>query len=245
MNDITYIVDTSNVRRPSKIHSFTLLSLSDMNDIMYIVETSNVKRSSKLHSFTLLSLSDMNDITYIVETSNVKRSSKLHSFTLLSLSDMNDIMYIVDTSNVRRSSKHQEEICSFTSEIDPLEFDDFLEVDYADRHCQKDVVINVRLSFHLAKFRYSPNLKLVTIAMTMYMPQLEQSSLQPSSDLHHRHLLQTTSYNHLLLLHLLISRKGKLKQQHARTPPTPPSLVGGCEARRAFGRSNPLQNRPQ
>ena len=51
------------------------------------------------------------------------------------------------------------------------------------------------------------------------MPQLEQSSLQPPSDLHHRHLLQTTSYNHLLLLHLLISRKGKPKQQQARNPP--------------------------
>ena len=47
------------------------------------------------------------------------------------------------------------------------------------------------------------------------MPRLEQSSLQPSTDLHHRHL-QTTSYNHLILLHLLISRKGKLKQQQAR-----------------------------
>ena len=53
------------------------------------------------------------------------------------------------------------------------------------------------------------------------MPQLEQSSLQPSTDLQHRHLLQTTSYNHLLLLHLLISRKGKPKQQQARTPPPP------------------------
>ena len=50
------------------------------------------------------------------------------------------------------------------------------------------------------------------------MPQLEQSSLQPSTDLHHRRLLQTTSYNHLLL-HLLISRKGKPKQQQARNPP--------------------------
>ena len=47
------------------------------------------------------------------------------------------------------------------------------------------------------------------------------SSLQPSTYLQHRHLLQTTSYNHLLLLHLLISRKGKPKQQHARTPPPP------------------------
>ena len=48
------------------------------------------------------------------------------------------------------------------------------------------------------------------------MPQLEQSSLQPSTDLHHRHLLQTTTYNHLLL-HLLISRKGKHNQQQAKS----------------------------
>ena len=42
------------------------------------------------------------------------------------------------------------------------------------------------------------------------LPQLEQSSLHPSTVLHHRHLLQTTCYNHLrLLLHLLISRKEK------------------------------------
>ena len=53
------------------------------------------------------------------------------------------------------------------------------------------------------------------------MPQLEQSSLQPSTDLQHRHL-QTASYNHLLLLHLPISRKRKRKQQQARTPPPPP-----------------------
>ena len=32
-------------------------------------------------------------------------------------------------------------------------------------------------------------------------------------------LLQTTSYNHLLLLHLLIPRKEKLNQQQARNPP--------------------------
>ena len=55
--------------------------------------------------------------------------------------------------------------------------------------------------------------------ITNTMPKLEQSSLQPSTDLHHRQLLQTTSYNHLLLLHLLISRKGKLKQQQARNSP--------------------------
>ena len=59
------------------------------------------------------------------------------------------------------------------------------------------------------------------------MPQLEQSSLQPSTDLQHRHLLQTTNYNHLLLLHLLISRKGNLKVQQARTPPPPPPRRGG------------------
>ena len=61
------------------------------------------------------------------------------------------------------------------------------------------------------------------------MPQLEQSSLQPSTDLQHRHLLRTTSYNHLLLLHLLISRKGKPKQQQGRTPPPPPPPRRGVE----------------
>ena len=62
------------------------------------------------------------------------------------------------------------------------------------------------------------NLLYLLCLISNTMPQLEQSSLQPSTDLHHRHL-QTTSYNHLLLLHLLISRKGKLKQQQARNPP--------------------------
>ena len=66
------------------------------------------------------------------------------------------------------------------------------------------------------------NLLYLLCLISNTMPQLEQSSLQPSTDLQHRHL-QTTSYNHLLLLHLLISRKGKLKQQQARTPPPPPS----------------------
>ena len=57
------------------------------------------------------------------------------------------------------------------------------------------------------------------------LPQLEQSSLQeqsslhPSTVLHHRHL-HTTSDNHLLLLqHLLSSRKEKTKQQQTRNPP--------------------------
>ena len=63
------------------------------------------------------------------------------------------------------------------------------------------------------------NLLYLLCLISNTMPQLEQSSLQPSTDLHHRHLLQTTSYNHLLLLHLIISRKGKPKQQHARNPP--------------------------
>ena len=54
------------------------------------------------------------------------------------------------------------------------------------------------------------------------LPQLEQSSLQPSTVLHHRHLLQTTSYNHL---HHDLSRKEKNKQQQARTPL--PSPAGG------------------
>ena len=50
------------------------------------------------------------------------------------------------------------------------------------------------------------------------LPQLEQSSFHPSTVLHHRHLLQTTNYNHLLLLHHLISRKEKNKQQRLGTP---------------------------
>ena len=61
------------------------------------------------------------------------------------------------------------------------------------------------------------NLLYLLCLISNTMPQLKQSSLQPSTD-HHRHL-QTTSYNHLLLLHLL-SRKGKLKQQQARNPPS-------------------------
>ena len=65
------------------------------------------------------------------------------------------------------------------------------------------------------------------------MPQLEQSSLQPSTDLQHRHL-QTTRYNHLLLLQLLISRKGKFKQQQARTPPPPPPLAGGLRSQKGL-----------
>ena len=52
------------------------------------------------------------------------------------------------------------------------------------------------------------------------IPQLEQSSLHPSTVLHHRLLLQTTCYNHLrLLLHLLLPSKGKKKQQQARNTP--------------------------
>ena len=71
------------------------------------------------------------------------------------------------------------------------------------------------------------NLLYLLCLISNTMPQLEQSSLQPSTYLQHRHLLQTTSYNHLLLLHLLISRKGKPKQQQARTPPPP--RRGGVE----------------
>ena len=63
------------------------------------------------------------------------------------------------------------------------------------------------------------NLLYLLCLISNTIPQLEQSSLQqPSRVLHHRHL-QTTSYNHLLL-HLLISRKEKPKQQQARNPPS-------------------------
>ena len=63
------------------------------------------------------------------------------------------------------------------------------------------------------------NLLYLLCLISNIMPQLEQSSLQPSTYLQHRHLLQTTSYNHLLRLHLLISRKRKHRQQQARNPP--------------------------
>ena len=81
------------------------------------------------------------------------------------------------------------------------------------------------------------NLLYLLCLISNTMPQLEQSSLQPSTDLQHRHL-QTTSYNHLLLLHLLISRKGKLKQQQARTPPP---LDGGLRSQKGLRSFNPLQ----
>ena len=86
------------------------------------------------------------------------------------------------------------------------------------------------------------NLLYLLCLISNTMPQLEQSSLQPSTDLQHRHLLQTTSYNHLLLLHLLISRKGKLKQQQAMNPPPPP-LAGGLRSQKGLRPFNPLQNR--
>ena len=51
------------------------------------------------------------------------------------------------------------------------------------------------------------------------LPQLKQSSLQPSTVVHHRHLLQTTCYNHhLLLLLLLISREENRNRNRLRTP---------------------------
>ena len=58
------------------------------------------------------------------------------------------------------------------------------------------------------------------------LPQLEQSSLHPTTVLRHRLQLQTTCYTHLRLLHLHISSKGKQKQQQARSPPPPPSHKG-------------------
>ena len=54
------------------------------------------------------------------------------------------------------------------------------------------------------------NLLYLLCLISNTLPQLEQSSLHPSTVPHDRHLLQTTCYNHLLLLlHLLISRKEK------------------------------------
>ena len=81
------------------------------------------------------------------------------------------------------------------------------------------------------------NLLYLLCLISNTMPQLEQSSLQPSTVLHHRHLLQTTSYNHLLLLHHLISRKGKPKQQQARNPP----LARGLRSQKGLRPFYPLQ----
>ena len=83
------------------------------------------------------------------------------------------------------------------------------------------------------------NLRYLLCLISNTMPQLEQSSLQPSTHLQHRHLLQTTSYNHLLRLHLLISRKRNHKQQQARTPPPP--LDGGLRSQKGLRPFNPLQ----
>ena len=80
------------------------------------------------------------------------------------------------------------------------------------------------------------NLLYLLCLISNTMPQLEQSFLQPSTYLQHRHLLQTTSYNHLLRLHLLISRKRKHKQQQARNP-----LDGGLRSQKGLRPFNPLQ----
>ena len=75
--------------------------------------------------------------------------------------------------------------------------------------------------------RGGTNLLYLLCLISNIMPQLEQSSLQPSTYLQHCHLLQTTSYNHLLRLQLLISRERIHKQKQARNPPPP--LDGGVE----------------
>ena len=67
------------------------------------------------------------------------------------------------------------------------------------------------------------------------LPHLEPSSLQPSSVLHHRHLLQTTCYNHLLLL--LISRKENRSKNRLRNP-----LSTGLRRQKALRPFNPLQH---
>ena len=82
--------------------------------------------------------------------------------------------------------------------------------------------------------RGGDNLLYLLCLISNTMPQLEQSSLQPSTDLQHRHL-QTTSYNHLLLH--LISRKGKRKQQQARNP-----LAGGLRSQKGLRPFNTLQS---
>ena len=90
---------------------------------------------------------------------------------------------------------------------------------------KKNKIKNTKIKIKCVGGGGGTNLLYLLCLISNTMPQLEQSSLQPSTNLHHRHL-QNNSYNHLLLLHLLISRKGNLKQQQAGTPPPPP-LVGG------------------
>ena len=85
------------------------------------------------------------------------------------------------------------------------------------------------------------NLLYLLCLISNIMTQLEQSSLQPSTYLQHRHLLQTTSYNHLLRLQLLISRERIHKQKQARNPPPPP-LDGGLRSQKGLRPFNPLQN---
>ena len=70
------------------------------------------------------------------------------------------------------------------------------------------------------------------------LSQLEQSSLHPSTVLHHRLLLQTTCYNHLRLLqHLPMSSKGKRRSNRLGTP-----LVGGLRSQKGLQPFNPLQS---
>ena len=68
------------------------------------------------------------------------------------------------------------------------------------------------------------------------LPQFEQSSLHPSTVLHHCHLLQTTCYNHLLLLlHLLISREENPSSNRLGTPLSQGVGAWGWDVRKAFG----------
>ena len=87
------------------------------------------------------------------------------------------------------------------------------------------------------------NLLYLLCLISNTMPQLEQSSLQPSTYLQHRHLLQTTSYNHLLLLHLLISRKGNPSSNRLGTPPPLDGGGGGgvLRSQKDLRPFNPLQ----
>ena len=70
----------------------------------------------------------------------------------------------------------------------------------------------------------------MTKNISTILPQLEQSFLHPSTVLHHRHLIQTTCYNHLRLFLHIISRKEKTSSNRlGPPPPPPPPLSRGVE----------------
>ena len=84
------------------------------------------------------------------------------------------------------------------------------------------------------------NLLYLLCQISNTLPQLDQSSLHPSTVLHHRHLLRrATWYNHLrLLLHLLSTRKEKKPSSNKLGTP----LAGGLRSQRGLRPFYPVQS---